>query len=130
MIHNAFQDWSDNPVITTLDSITVPIREIQFPTVTVCPYSPNMKPNHWSYPQYILNSLSYECYQNDTRYPACNDTLKVRQDFQALTSGLFQHLLDLIESNGNKGLSGQFVQPEKLLIKATCLYIYGKLPDY
>ena len=35
LIHKSFQDWSDNPITTTID--TRPIEELGFPKVTVCP---------------------------------------------------------------------------------------------
>ena len=35
MIYNSFQSWRDSPVKTTTE--TLPITEITFPKVTVCP---------------------------------------------------------------------------------------------
>ena len=35
IIYNAFQDWADSPVTTTIE--TMPITDITFPKVTVCP---------------------------------------------------------------------------------------------
>ena len=32
-----YQRWQDNPVITVLDTVTLPIEEIEFPAVTICP---------------------------------------------------------------------------------------------
>ena len=32
-----YQSWQDNPVITVLDTVTLPIEEIEFPAVTICP---------------------------------------------------------------------------------------------
>ena len=37
IIHDSVMDWEENQTITTLESITRPIQEVQFPTVTVCP---------------------------------------------------------------------------------------------
>ena len=33
-LHN---EWEDHPVVTTLDTIALPIEEIEFPAVTICP---------------------------------------------------------------------------------------------
>ena len=30
------QDWGERPSITTLESVSVPVREMPFPSVTVC----------------------------------------------------------------------------------------------
>merc|ERR1711923_207682 len=35
MIYNSFQSWADSPIKTTIE--TLPITEIIFPKVTVCP---------------------------------------------------------------------------------------------
>ena len=35
MIHSSFQSWADSPIKTTIE--TLPISEIKFPKVTVCP---------------------------------------------------------------------------------------------
>ena len=32
-----YNEWQDNPVITTLDTVALPIEEIEFPAVTICP---------------------------------------------------------------------------------------------
>ena len=32
-----YQQWKDYPVITTLDTLALPIEEIEFPAVTICP---------------------------------------------------------------------------------------------
>ena len=32
-----YNDWQDHPVITTLDTVALPIDEIEFPAVTICP---------------------------------------------------------------------------------------------
>ena len=35
LIHTSFQDWSENPIKTTIE--TLPIKDIKFPKLTVCP---------------------------------------------------------------------------------------------
>ena len=34
---NLYNEWQDEPVITTLDTVALPIEEIEFPAVTICP---------------------------------------------------------------------------------------------
>ena len=31
-----YQDWQDNPVLTTINTTTKPIRDIDFPAITIC----------------------------------------------------------------------------------------------
>ena len=88
-IHAAFKEWHVCPVITTLDSIAAPVTSIQFPTVTVCQEEFKKKDN-WAILENILNFVAFEC-ADDLEDPevaysyklaSCNETLKVRQDFQ------------------------------------------------
>ena len=37
LIYQGFTDYGDNPTETTIDSFQVPISEVQFPTITICP---------------------------------------------------------------------------------------------
>ena len=32
-----YQEWQDNPVVTTLNTVALPIEKIEFPAVTICP---------------------------------------------------------------------------------------------
>lgn len=32
-----YNDWQKNPVLTTLDTVALPIEQIEFPAVTICP---------------------------------------------------------------------------------------------
>ena len=92
-IQAAFMEWHDSPVITTLDSIAAPVTSIQFPTITVCQEEFHRKDN-WAILENILNFIAFECTYdpNDTadyRYWAsCNETVKVRQDFEFLITSV------------------------------------------
>ena len=80
MINSAFDDWSDHPTITTLDSIAAPIEDIQFPTVTVCLDQP---PDNWAFLENVLDSLAFDCEQEDyvaSKFEHCNDTDDLRND--------------------------------------------------
>ena len=89
MINSAFDDWSDHPTITTLDSIAAPIENIQFPTVTVCLDQP---PDNLAFLENVLDSLSFNCnqegYFGSSEFEHCNDTEELRDDFKFLVSSL------------------------------------------
>ena len=36
MIHQSVSVWNENPVITTIESAAYPMKNIQFPTITIC----------------------------------------------------------------------------------------------
>ena len=40
-----FSEWEENPTITTIESVTSPIEDLMFPTITLCPKNPN--PDRW-----------------------------------------------------------------------------------
>ena len=98
-IKDAFINWEDNPVITTMDSIAAPIKDIQRPTVTVCP-DENTPPDNWAPIEVVANYLSFACtnrkYQayisGYEQLPLCNSTLNIRQDFQYLIESITKDL--------------------------------------
>ena len=92
------KEWHASPIITTLDSIAAPIKLIQFPTVTVC--QEEFHPlDQWAGIENILNFVALECtdyvdviFGEYGRYfPACNDTVKVRKDFEFLISSVIDY---------------------------------------
>ena len=126
-IKDAFIDWEDNPVITTMDSIAAPIKDIQRPTVTVCP-DENTLPDNWAPIEVIANYLSFAC--TNSKYqayipgyeqlPLCNSTMNIRQDFQylieAITKDLKKWMIDptLRESHESYGSSEVYDTIEKV----------------
>ena len=104
-IHAAIKEWHASPVITTLDSIAAPVTSIQFPTVTVCQEEFHPK-DHWAILENILNFVAFEC----ADYPdvafdeygytlaSCNDTVKVREDFQFLITSVTDFFLNQLKN--------------------------------
>ena len=82
MIYQSFQDWNDSPVKTTIE--TLPISEITFPVVTVCP------------PKNTYTDLNYDLMMTENM-TLDNDT---RQELTIYaTELLYDHLYeDLIEN--------------------------------
>ena len=93
MISQAFVEWSENPVITTLESISSPISEIQFPTVTVCEELP---PDNWALPEKILNLLAFQCSKLDFDCP--NSTQIIREDFEFLIRSVVKGYWNLLNN--------------------------------
>ena len=50
-----YQRWQENPVITVLDTVTLPIEEIEFPAVTICPQGSSKD---------IMNAALFEQFKN------------------------------------------------------------------
>ena len=114
IVNTAFSDWSENPVITSVDSIAAPIDSIQFPTVTIC-HDEKRQPDNWAFLETIFNSMHFECItsaytrhnRDGTEYwhlplPYCNTTEKVREDFRFLVKGLAEQYKGWLFNDGMK----------------------------
>ena len=97
MITLSFNEWSDNPVITTIDSIATPIDLIQFPTVTVCSHKD--QPNNWAFLENLLNNLLFSCNNLHTKgldIKLCEDTDSLRRDFHFFIASIVNLFKDWI----------------------------------
>ena len=55
----SFSDWTGNPTINDIESMTSPVEEIIFPSVTICPKSPN--PDRWGPTIKMFDSIKRKC---------------------------------------------------------------------
>ena len=60
IILSALQDWSDNPVLMSVDTFMNPMREVNFPAITLC-QSPSVQPDNWALTEQVFNSFKYDC---------------------------------------------------------------------
>ena len=65
IIYKSFQDWNESPIKTTIE--TLPIKDISFPKVTVCPPK-----NTFTDLNYHLKKLENITLDNDTRNDLAN----------------------------------------------------------
>ena len=86
LINEAFTDWRKNPVITSIDSIDRPLKEIQFPSLTIC-HEKYFKPDTWALTEIVFNNFDW-----------VNDE-KLREDFQPLFDQIFDEMFELILRN-------------------------------
>ena len=97
---NAFTEWDEEPIITTMDSIAAPIDKIQFPTLTAC-RKHNTQPDAWASIEIILKYVAFQCSDSmDTVFhigSVCNITAYVRKDFHHLIHGTLQQLVRIVK---------------------------------
>ena len=74
-IYFSLHAWSNNPVITTLDTIAAPIADVQFPTITACS---DGQPDNWAFLENVLNNIAIEC----GTVEECKRTIQLRDDFK------------------------------------------------
>ena len=62
MINDAFENWDEHPVETTIDEVGLPVHEVPFPAITVCDTASLTMPrrNRWKFVEKLLNSLELE----------------------------------------------------------------------
>ena len=80
MMHEAFRNWNENPVKTTID--TQPITELTLPTVTVCP------------PKNTYTDLNYDLLTMDNMTTLTNDSRNELEKF--CKKQLYDHLYSKI----------------------------------
>ena len=51
--------WYDSPTVTALDTMTYPIEELTFPTITICPQNSN--PDRWGPTIKTFDNLEKRC---------------------------------------------------------------------
>ena len=58
-VYQTFLDWDNNPVITTIDEVGLPVSQLPFPAITVCDIASLKMPrrNRWNLIEKLLNSL-------------------------------------------------------------------------
>ena len=59
LLHYSYSDWDKFPILTTIESVTRPVAELQFPTVTVCPDQHNL-PRPWDYVEKLGDFALFE----------------------------------------------------------------------
>ena len=60
MIFQSLQDWTDNPVLMSVDTFMNPMGDVDFPAVTLC-QSQTVQPDNWALTEQVFNSFKYDC---------------------------------------------------------------------
>ena len=99
-IQSSFTEWDEDPMITTMDLIAAPIKDLQFPTLTACTSQDN-----WAALEIILNFLAFTCSDSDvisttTNLTYCNDTEMIRSDFKHMIGQILRQSANIVKSNG------------------------------
>ena len=94
IIEESIFEWSNSPVITSLDSIAAPIENIQYPTVTVCRRE-YKAPDIWAMLEIVLNTIDIN--NQDVRKDFDYLFFKVAESFKSwLISTKSSHLKETI----------------------------------
>ena len=132
-IQSSFTEWDEDPVITTMDSIAAPIKDLQFPTLTACT-SQNKSPDNWSTLEIILNFLAFTCSDSGvtsttTNLTYCNDTEIIRNDFKHMIDQILRQSALIVKSNGIGFNSLATGQPDQNLNQELALQLQKNYSD-
>ena len=108
----AWQEWYDDPVITSLDSIATPVEFVQFPTITVCNDKFNEVHDNWAPIESIFNNVDFYCYSpvDSIKYGKfCNVTDNLRNDFRFLFQSIVDMHIKTLLGNNNLNESLKFL---------------------
>ena len=64
MIDTSVQDWSRNPVVTSIDTTAAPNSEVDFPAIRACRDMPSHLES-WEIPTLVLDSIDFQQCSND-----------------------------------------------------------------
>ena len=94
---SAQQDWSNKPFITTIDSMSMPVSEIDFPTVTIC-NGPYTQPDNFAFIEKLFNMFQFACtgkFRTSKKFlPPCNGSELLRADFDYIIDHFHDSLFD------------------------------------
>ena len=81
----------NDPLYTVIDTISYPVQDIPFPSVTVCP--PGL--DRWGFVEKVMNYIKFQCYK-EMHYSEkdCLDSKQVRDYFSFLFVRIHQLALD------------------------------------
>ncbi len=122
---SAVHDWRERPDTTTIETVTRPVTELKFPTVTVCP-SRDTPVDPFAAITRLLSPIKFQCGSRGTMVPEanCNETRILREKFDFLYNFAFETLKESITSIYDSGTESVRIHSGllwKLRQKATML---------
>ena len=81
LILNGIKDWNENPVIISVDSIETPLKDIEFPALTLCP---DFEPDYTALAEEMFNQFKFNCGIGD------EDCDQIRESFKGQLDQTYQ----------------------------------------
>ena len=73
--------FQNDPLYTVIDTVSYPVQNNPFPSVTVCPPGRD----RWAFIEKVFNQVKFQCYKGYTYTEQdCIDSQKARLEFQFL----------------------------------------------
>ena len=112
MINESVNEWNENPIITSVDSIESPLKEIDFPAITLC-HEPQYQVDNWALTEVIFNFFEFGCSTSDLE---CKESEMLRKDFQPYLDIIFEIItrkvdeIDLDDMSLKKVIKDKYVE--------------------
>ena len=107
IINESFENWANNPVITTVE--TMSIDDITFPKVTVCPPS-----NTYTNLNYDLMTMGNKTMFDKIRIENDDDVIKSNEQSQAIMNALMHDLVkEILRTEYEQALKLYFDEQNK-----------------
>ena len=81
LILDGIKDWNENPVIISVDSLETPMKDIEFPAITLCP---NFEPDYTTLAEELFNQFKFNCDIGD------EDCDQIRESFAGQLDQTYQ----------------------------------------
>ena len=89
LILNGIKDWNENPVIISVDSIETPLKDIEFPALTLCP---DFEPDYTALAEEMFNQFKFNCGIGD------RDCDQIRESFDKQLDQTYQDVQSKINN--------------------------------
>ncbi|TRY73274.1 hypothetical protein TCAL_01937 [Tigriopus californicus] len=101
LAHQSFADWSSSPVITTIDSVSASIKDLPFPTVTICP---KLDTNQFAYPEMVANEHKFNVKLEEAQ--------EIWKDFGFMKEKILQNIESHLARLDAEGISWPHIDEE------------------
>ena len=81
LILDGIKDWNENPVIISVDSLETPLKDIEFPALTLCP---DFEPDYTALAEELFNQFKFNCDIGD------EDCDQIRESFEGQLDQTYQ----------------------------------------
>ena len=110
IVQTAFNNWSEQPILTTIDTVSQSIKEIQFPTTTICS---DLRMDSWGSIRDLLNEKTAALSEEGTSY--------WKQKFDFIRTGLFDYV--------KKNIHDVFPKHESFTFQLACICLNKYIGD-
>ena len=112
LILDGIKDWNENPVIISVDSLETPLKDIDFPAITLCP---NFEPDYTALAEELFNQFEFNCDVGDENCDQIRESFvgqldQTYQDVQSKVNNLKFETFYTATVNGKApNLTGKFL---------------------